>query len=114
LLQKWGTITGFYVKDVVEVLIRFLENPTWYGIFNLGTGQARSWNDLVKAVFKAMDQPVNIEYVDMPEYLRTKYQYFTEAEMGSLAAIDNFEFVPLEEGVNDYVTNYLMKINKFL
>ncbi len=98
-----------YVKDVVEVLYKFLTKPEWNGIFNLGTGEARSWNDLVKAVFKALDLPAKINYIDMPDNLRGKYQYFTQANTEKLLSLTGYKMTSLEEGVRDYVINYLLK-----
>ncbi len=103
-----------YIKDVVDMVLYFLENKDRNGIYNVGSGEARSWKDLVTAVFKALDKPVKIEYIDMPETLRGKYQYFTEADMvktkqaGYTKAITS-----LEDGVEDYVKNYLLK-NQYL
>ena len=73
-----------YVKDAVDVTLSFLENRNAAGLFNCGTGRARTWKDLATAVFNAMDLPVQIEYIEMPELLRGKYQYFTQAEMGGI------------------------------
>ncbi|MDP8231890.1 MAG: ADP-glyceromanno-heptose 6-epimerase, partial [Candidatus Zophobacter franzmannii] len=73
-----------YVKDVVDVMYKFLEQKDWFGIFNLGTGKAKSWNELVSAVFRAMNLPETIDYIEMPDYLKAKYQYFTEADMSNL------------------------------
>ncbi len=96
-----------YVKDAVEVMYYFFLNPKKTGIFNLGTGEARSWNDLAKAMFSAAGKTPVIEYIDMPEALREKYQYFTQADLGKLreAGCDH-KFRSLEESVKDYV-NYL-------
>jgi ADP-L-glycero-D-manno-heptose 6-epimerase len=104
-----------YVKDCVEVIWRLLENPNVNGVFNLGTGRARSWNDLAAAVFKAMKLPMAVDYVDMPEELRDKYQYHTQAAMEKLgrAGID-IGFTPLEEAVADYVGNYLDQSDPYL
>ena len=79
------------------------------GIYNLGTGKARSFYDLAAATFKAMGKEANIEFIDIPEDIRDKYQYFTEANMTKLrnAGYDK-EFTSLEDGVEDYVKNYLM------
>lgn len=98
-----------YVKDVVDMTLHFLENRDAAGLFNIGTGNARSWNDLVTAIFKALDKEVHIEYIDMPEYLAPKYQYFTEADITKLrtAGYTN-ELYSLEEGVADYVKEYLL------
>ena len=103
-----------YVKDVVRVMIE-LANPDKFGssgIYNLGTGKARSFLDLVNATFKAMNVPSKIEFIDMPESIKDQYQYFTQADMGKLkSVIPGFEFTSLEEGVRDYVQNHLMKPN---
>lgn len=103
-----------YVKDAVDMTLFFLENKDKNGLYNIGTGNARTWNDLVTALFQAMGKPVNIEYIDMPEYLRPKYQYFTEAKLNKLKSAGyNKRIHSLEEGVTDYVQNYLMK-DKYL
>jgi ADP-L-glycero-D-manno-heptose 6-epimerase len=79
------------------------------GLYNLGTGKARTWNDLAKSIFDALNKPVQIDYVDIPEDIRDKYQYFTEANMHKLIAAGyTTSFTPIEEGVKDYVTNYLI------
>ena len=105
-----------YVKDILKVCFWFLENykeiPS-SGLFNLGTGKARSFEDLVKATFSGAGVPVQIQYIDMPEDIRDKYQYFTEARMEKLTGSGYTEpFYSLETGVSDYVKNYLSK-NKF-
>ena len=93
-----------YVKDVVNVLYFFLHHRKNCGIFNLGTGKARTYNDLANAVFKAMNLPSKIEYIDTPLDIRDKYQYFTQAEMSKLRAVGyNDEFTSLENGISDYV-----------
>ena len=88
----------------------FYDNPQISGLFNIGTGKARSWNDLVKAVFAAMDKKPNIEYIEMPESIRNQYQYYTEADISNLrkAGFDK-EITTLENAVKDYVQNYLQK-----
>ncbi|CAM2006847.1 ADP-glyceromanno-heptose 6-epimerase [Acanthopleuribacter pedis] len=97
-----------YVKDVVNVMAWLLENPQVNGLFNLGTGQARNFRDLVSAAFHALHLEPNIEYIDMPEHLRDRYQYFTQADMQKLVdAGYNQPFHNLEDGVTDYVQNYL-------
>jgi ADP-L-glycero-D-manno-heptose 6-epimerase len=97
-----------YVKDVVAVCCWLMDNQPESGIYNLGTGQARSFNDLVKATFTGLDLSPNIEYIDMPEDIRDKYQYFTEATMDKLKAAGyNQPFYSLEAGVGDYVKQYL-------
>lgn len=93
-----------YVKDAVEVMFRLFSDPVKNGIFNLGTGRARSWNDLAKAMFAAIGKKENIEYIEMPETLREKYQYFTQAEMDKLRSSGcDHRFMPLEESVKDYI-----------
>jgi ADP-L-glycero-D-manno-heptose 6-epimerase len=104
-----------YVKDCVDVLWWFLQNQNAAGIFNLGTGQARTWNDLVGAVFSAMGREPKIEYIDMPESIQPQYQYFTEARMDKLRSAGNtILFQSLEESVADYVVNYLEKNEQHL
>ena len=98
-----------YVKDLVEVLTFIMQTKKINGIFNLGSGTARTFNDLVKATFSAMDLPNNISYIDTPEDIRDKYQYFTEANMQKLKAVGYKKpFTTLENGVKDYVQNYLL------
>ncbi len=99
-----------YVKDAVDVTLFLLHNPNVGGLFNCGTGTARTWRDLVTAVYSAMGHNAQIEYVDMPAQLRGKYQYFTEAKIDKLRAAGYTEpFTTLEDGVRDYVRNYLQK-----
>jgi len=98
-----------YVKDAVEVTIFFLENPKIKGIFNVGTGKARSFKDLVLAIFSALSLPPNIEYVEMPEYLKNQYQYFTQADITKLRKVGyNKPMWELESAIKNYV-NYLEK-----
>jgi ADP-L-glycero-D-manno-heptose 6-epimerase len=103
-----------YVKDAVEMTLFFYDNPKIGGLFNIGTGRARSWNDLVKAVFSSMGKETKIEYIEMPESMRDHYQYYTEADMTSLrkAGFDK-QTSGLEEAIKDYVQNYLQK-NRYL
>lgn len=97
-----------YVKDAVAVTLSFLENRGSSGLFNCGTGKARTWKDLVTAVFHATQMPVRIEYIEMPAALRGKYQYFTQARMEKLCAAGyTSPFHSLEEAVADYVKTYL-------
>ncbi len=97
-----------YIKDCTAAMLWFLQNPSINGIFNLGTGRARSFNDLVNATFEAMGKAPSIEYIPMPETLRDKYQYFTEARTQKLRAYGwTGPVTSLEDGVRDYVTNYL-------
>lgn len=99
-----------YVKDAVEMTLYFLENRDINGIFNIGTGISRTWKDLVTAIFNALDKPVNIEYIDMPDYLMGKYQYYTKADNSKLLNIGYQNKInTLEEGITDYVKNYLLK-----
>ncbi|HNS45385.1 MAG TPA: ADP-glyceromanno-heptose 6-epimerase [Alphaproteobacteria bacterium] len=99
-----------YVKNCVDVLWWLLKHPKTNGIFNLGTGRARTWNDLINAVYAAMNLAPDIEYIEMPEGLRNQYQYFTEADMGKLKkAGAPVDFPALEDSVRDYVQNYLQK-----
>ena len=99
-----------YVKDALSVVQFLLENPNVNGIYNLGTGKARSFKDLVLATFKAMNIAPNIEYIDMPKSIQDRYQYFTEAQMGKLVSCGYTRpFIGLEDGILDYVQNYLMK-----
>lgn len=99
-----------YVKDAVDMTLFFLEKPELNGIFNIGTGQPRSWNDLARAVFSSLKMQLNIEYVDMPEEIKNKYQYFTKAEMKKLKDAGYKKPVTsLEEAVKDYIMNYLEK-----
>jgi ADP-L-glycero-D-manno-heptose 6-epimerase len=97
-----------FVKDAVAMTLYFLENRGVSGIFNCGTGQARSWKALATAVFTAMNIPPRIEFIEMPETLKGKYQYFTQAEMKRMRAAGySAPFTSLEEGVRQYVTDYL-------
>jgi ADP-L-glycero-D-manno-heptose 6-epimerase len=97
-----------YVKDCTEALWWLLEHKNVNGIFNLGTGKARSWNDLANAIFSALGRETVIEYIDMPESIRGAYQYRTEAVMSKLKGKDYpMKFSSLEDSVRDYVTNYL-------
>ncbi|MFI4912019.1 MAG: ADP-glyceromanno-heptose 6-epimerase [Sedimentisphaeraceae bacterium JB056] len=99
-----------YIKDVVDMTLFFLDNPETNGIYNIGTGQARSWNDLSAAVFEAMSMEPNIEYIPMPEILQGKYQYYTKADIKKLknAGYDK-PVTSLENAVTDYVQNYIAR-----
>lgn len=104
-----------YVKDAVRMTAWFLEHPEATGIYNLGTGTARTWNDLARAVFSAMDRIPQIEYVEMPEEIRKGYQYRTQAEMGKLQAAGCPPPVcTLEAAVRDYVQEYLLQPDPYL
>ena len=104
-----------YVKDCVDVLFWSFQHPEVKGIYNLGTGKARSWNDLAGSLFAAMGREKNIKYVDMPENIRLAYQYYTEADMAKLrkAGYDT-PFTELEEAVKDYIQQYLMQPIQYL
>ena len=104
-----------YSKDVAALMYWFMETPSVNGIFNVGAGKARTWNDLARAVFAAMDRETDIEYFDMPEHLKGKYQYFTEADMSWMERRNcPVKFHSLEEGVDDYVRNYLTQDDPYL
>ncbi|MGI6087247.1 MAG: ADP-glyceromanno-heptose 6-epimerase [Kiritimatiellia bacterium] len=93
-----------YVRDAVAVTLFFHDHPKVGGLYNCGTGKARTWNDLARAVFAALGQPCRIEYIDMPEALRGKYQYHTQAEVSKLRSAGyKAAFTELEDGVGDYV-----------
>jgi ADP-L-glycero-D-manno-heptose 6-epimerase len=97
-----------YVKDVVDVCYFLMHHRKNSAIYNLGSGKARTFLDLVKATFKAMNKEERISFIDTPEDIRDKYQYFTEANMTKLKSIGfEQEFTSLEKGVEDYVKNYL-------
>ena len=99
-----------YVEDVAAVCYWLMDNHITSGLYNLGTGKAKTFEDLVKATFAGMGKEPVIEYIDMPEDIREKYQYFTEADMNKLKnAGYTKEFYSLENGVADYVKNYLLR-----
>jgi len=94
-----------YVKDAVDVVMFFLDNPDIHGIYNVGTGHARTWIDLAKSLFAAVGKRLNVEYIDMPETLKDKYQYFTQADMSKLCSAGYAKkFTPLEDAVSDYAS----------
>ena len=99
-----------YVKDAVDMTLHFLQNRDKNGLFNVGTGKARTWVDLVNSIFKAMDLEPNIEFIEMPEELKGKYQYFTEAKIGKIKKAGyKSKITSLEDSVEDYVKNYLIQ-----
>ncbi len=106
-----GQLRDFvYVKDCVNVMLWLYENENVNGLFNVGTGKARSFKDLAEATFAAAEKEPKITYIDMPEMLREKYQYYTQANMDKLREAGyTAEFTDLEEGVKDYVQNYMSK-----
>lgn len=105
-----GQLRDFvYVKDVTDVCLFLMNNRKNSGIYNLGSGKARTFKNLVEAIFVALDKTPNITYIDTPIDIRDKYQYFTEANMAKLKSIGYTQnFTNIEEGVGDYVKNYLV------
>jgi ADP-L-glycero-D-manno-heptose 6-epimerase len=103
-----------YVKDAVEMTLHFFHNRDIGGIYNIGTGNAQTWIELVTAIFKALNKPVNIEFIDMPEQLREKYQYFTQADIFKIREKKYvYPIYDISVGVSDYVKEYLLK-NEYL
>jgi ADP-L-glycero-D-manno-heptose 6-epimerase len=103
-----------YVDDVVSVIRWLLASPAVSGLFNVGTGQARSFRELIFALFRALGREPNIEYVDMPAALRNRYQYFTQASMRRLRAAGyNADFKPLEAAVTQYVADFLAAPDRY-
>jgi ADP-L-glycero-D-manno-heptose 6-epimerase len=103
-----------YVDDAVAVVRWLMETPSVSGIFNVGTGKARSFRDLIAALFRALGREPQIEYVDMPEAIRGQYQYFTEAGVENLRRAGyNAGFTPLEYGVHRYVTKFLDTADRY-
>ena len=103
-----------YVDDATAVVRWLMETPAVSGIFNLGTGQARSFRDLMTAMFGALGRPPAIEYIDMPLSLRDSYQYFTQAETANLRRAGyNADFTPLETAVQRYVNCYLDRADRY-
>ena len=101
-----------YVKDVADVLYFLMHHRKDSGLYNLGTGKARTFVDLATSTFVAMGKEPIISFIDTPKDIREKYQYFTEANMSKLRSIGyKTEFTSLEEGVKEYVQQYLMKKN---
>jgi ADP-L-glycero-D-manno-heptose 6-epimerase len=103
-----------YVDDAISVTRWLLDTPAVNGIFNVGTGKARSFRDMITAMFRAMGKAPNIEYIDMPENIRAQYQYFTQAEIENLRRAGyNAGFTPLEDAVTAYVTKYLDQADRY-
>lgn len=109
--EDGGQLRDFvYVKDICSVIMFFLRNQNLSGLFNVGTGRAQSFRELAEATFRALGKEPNIRYIDMPEKLRGKYQYYTQADMTQLATIGYPRgFMSVEAGVKDYVQNHLAK-----
>lgn len=104
-----------YVKDCVDVMLWFLDHNRVNGLFNVGTGKARCFNSLAAAVFEALGEKPAIDYIDMPEMIRDKYQYFTQARQDRLREVGyDLKFTTLEEGVREYVQQYLMQEDPYL
>lgn len=103
-----------YVKDVVSICYFMMQNQLENGLYNLGSGKARTFKDLVNATFRAMNRSIDVTYIDTPEDIRDKYQYFTEANMNKLILAGYKEgFHTLEQGVEDYVKNYLTEFKYY-
>jgi ADP-L-glycero-D-manno-heptose 6-epimerase len=101
-----------YIKDAVMMINHILSNKIT-GIFNIGSGKPETWNYLANAIFKAMDLPPIIQYIDMPEHLKDKYQYYTKADMNKFNKnCFEMEYTPLNNAISDYVKNYLMTNNR--
>ncbi len=96
-------------KEAAAITVHLAQNENATGLFNVGAGTARTWLELVRPIFKAMNVPEKIEFIEMPETLREQYQYFTQAKIDKLARFGGTQFlVPLEKSVEDYVKNYLV------
>jgi ADP-L-glycero-D-manno-heptose 6-epimerase len=103
-----------YVDDAVAVLRWLLNASGVNGIYNVGTGKAESFRDMIGAMFKALHRPANIEYIDMPDAIRGQYQYFTQARTENLRRAGyNGGFMPLELAVGQYVTGYLDRDDRY-
>jgi ADP-L-glycero-D-manno-heptose 6-epimerase len=103
-----------YVDDAVAVMRWLIETPSVSGIFNVGTGKARSFRDLIAAMFRTLGRAPSIEYVDIPPAIRDQYQYFTQAEVENLRRAGyNADFTPLEEAVHRYVTTFLNQPDRY-
>ncbi|MFZ4714178.1 MAG: ADP-glyceromanno-heptose 6-epimerase [Bacteriovoracaceae bacterium] len=104
-----------YVKDVVNAMLQLMKHGKDSGIYNMGTGVARTFKDLVNATFTAHGKSPKIEFIEMPDHLKKQYQYYTQAEMTKFKnTLPDFKFHSLEEGVLDYVQNYLAKDNPYI
>ena len=102
------------VDDAVAVVLWLLANPSVRGLYNVGSGRARSFRDLIGAMYAALGQEPKIDYFDMPPAIRDKYQYFTEADMANLRKAGyTAPFTPLEQAVHDYVTGYLVRADRY-
>jgi ADP-L-glycero-D-manno-heptose 6-epimerase len=98
-----------YIKDAVNMTLFLARQPDANGIFNIGSGRAHTWNELAGAIFAAMEREAHIEYIEMPESIRDKYQYSTQADIGKLLSTSyDARITPLDAAVRDYIVNYLM------
>jgi len=98
-----------YIKDAVAMTLFFLDRPEVGGLFNVGSGKARNWNNLAHALFSALEKEPDIEYIEMPPSIRDQYQYHTQAEMGKIRKAGyDAPITSLEDGVKDYVRNFLL------
>jgi ADP-L-glycero-D-manno-heptose 6-epimerase len=103
-----------YVGDCADVVAWLLEHPSINGLFNLGTGQARSFDDLARAIYAALERPADIKYIDMPANIRPNYQYFTEASMERLRRAGySRPFTSIADGVREYVGRYLSRPDRY-
>ncbi len=97
-----------YIKDVINLIFKAYTESFPSSIYNIGTGKAHSWNELAKCIFLAMNKNININYIDMPETIKEKYQYFTEADMSKVLQFTDYNFLPFADAIKDYVVNYLI------
>jgi ADP-L-glycero-D-manno-heptose 6-epimerase len=106
-----GQVRDFiYIKDAVAMTLFFYDHPGVNGLFNIGTGRPRTWNDLAEAIFSSVGKKVQIEYIEMPESIRDQYQYHTCAEMEKIRSSGyNEPITPLDVAIRDYIQNYLVK-----
>jgi len=111
IIFLWPSVAAFWLIAVLRWLI---DRPAVSGIFNVGTGRARSFRDLVSAMFGALGSAPNIEYIDMPQAIRDRYQYFTQSAVENLRRAGyNAAFTPLEEAVGRYVTQFLDRADRY-
>lgn len=104
-----------YLKDCAKIIMWILQHPEVNGLLNMGTGKAQTWNQLIQAVSKALDKPVKIDYIALPEHLKGRYQYFTQADMSWVSQYNcPIELTSLDDAVDDYVRNYLSTESPFL
>jgi ADP-L-glycero-D-manno-heptose 6-epimerase len=103
-----------YIKDAVDMILFLVNHDNGCGIFNIGSGRAETWKLLADGAFEALEREVEIEYVEMPEHIRDRYQYYTKAEMGKLQSLGyKREAMPLKAAIKDYICNYRIP-DKFL